>query len=258
VNPLKSALLAFSLFSTLPLPRPEWNPGNLRHVLAAFPLVGLAIGLAILLWFLAADGLGLGPVLLAAGATALPVVLTGGLHLDGLADTVDALACPGGPGRRREVLRDPHVGAFAVLALSLYLLLFFALASELPANRGAPPALILLFPFSRALAGLLLATLPCSPASGLGRTLRDASPRPGTRIILSLALFGLGLGMALGSGWPGLAAALAALGAAAPGRWRLPSRFGGFSGDLAGCILQLAELAGLAGLVLGGKLWPEA
>ena len=87
-----SCVIAFSTYSRIPMPQVEWNEKNMRHTLAFFPLVGAAVGL--IFWLVDVIGyqLGLGMVLRSALLTAVPVVVTGGIHLDGYCDTVDALA----------------------------------------------------------------------------------------------------------------------------------------------------------------------
>ena len=129
----------------------------MRYALCAFPLVGLAIGLAQILWA-AVCGLGLPPVLRGMGLCLLPVWLTGGIHLDGYADTCDARASFASPARRQEILRDPHLGAFAAIRLGAYFIADFALWTALP---EAPWGLLLLAPCaSRALSGLAITSFP--------------------------------------------------------------------------------------------------
>ena len=65
-----------------------------------------------------------------------PAAVTGGIHLDGYCDTVDALASHGTPARRQEILKDPHIGAFGVIRLCGYFLLSFALWTTLAAPVG--------------------------------------------------------------------------------------------------------------------------
>ena len=94
------------MFSAIPMPRVEWNDRNMRYALCAFPLVGLAAGLVMALWVWLSVFLGLPNLLLAAGLTAIPVLLTGGIHLDGYADTHDALASHRSPAERQEILKE--------------------------------------------------------------------------------------------------------------------------------------------------------
>ena len=83
-NALRSVVMAFSMFSRLPMPRVEWRPENMHYMLAAYPLVGVAEGALLLLWAWACRALAFGTALFAAGMTLLPLALNGGVHLDGL------------------------------------------------------------------------------------------------------------------------------------------------------------------------------
>ena len=109
-------------------------------MLVALPLVGLVIGGAEWLWFLFRSWLSFGPVLHGVGMTLIPLLLTGGIHLDGFMDTVDALKSHAAPEKKRAILKDPHAGAFAVIGLAAYLLLWFGLCVELPCRDLAPRA----------------------------------------------------------------------------------------------------------------------
>ena len=84
-------------------------------VLCAFPLVGLVIGLCCRGWQGFSGFLSLPAVLRGAGLCLIPVLMTGGIHLDGYADTCDALASHAGREKRQQILKDPHLGAFAAI-----------------------------------------------------------------------------------------------------------------------------------------------
>lgn len=245
--------VAFSMFSALPMPRVEWKDSNMRYALCAFPLVGLAIGLAQILWA-AVCGLGLPPVLRGMGLCLLPVWLTGGIHLDGYADTCDARASFASPARRQEILRDPHLGAFAAIRLGAYFVADFALWTALP---EAPWGLLLFAPCaSRALSGLAITSFPLAAESSLAKTFAGAAARSRARAVLAAlsALLLLGL-CAQGPG--GAAMALAGLACFFRCRRIARREFGGLSGDLAGWFLQTAEiwmLAALCAVQWGGRI----
>ena len=89
---LETIAVAFAMFSAIPCPQPVWTEKNMRCALCAFPLVGAVCGLLLWGWTALAGWLPLPGVLAAAGQCLLPVLVTGGIHLDGYADTCDALA----------------------------------------------------------------------------------------------------------------------------------------------------------------------
>ena len=84
---LETAAVAFSMFSALPVPQPVWNQRNMRYAMCAFPLVGLVLGALWWCWAALCCRLALPELLRGAGLCLLPVAVTGGIHLDGYADT---------------------------------------------------------------------------------------------------------------------------------------------------------------------------
>ena len=140
---LRSLVIAFACFSKLPMPRVDWEPRAMRYSMCFFPLIGLVIGLIIWGWLALAAWLDLGVLLRATGVLLVSLAVTGGIHMDGFADVVDAQSSHAEPERKRQILKDPHTGAFAIIGVAAYLLAYVALASELvaaPAGAGAPAA----------------------------------------------------------------------------------------------------------------------
>ena len=111
---LQSFSVAFSMYSRLPVPQVEWNEKNMKYAFCFFPLIGIFVGGAVWLWLQAAAFWGFGDSLRAAVCVALPLLITGGIHLDGFCDTVDALSSHQSRERKLEILKDPHIGAFAL------------------------------------------------------------------------------------------------------------------------------------------------
>lgn len=244
---LKSAAAAFAMFSALPVPRVEWSRENLRWMLCAFPLVGAAVGLLCWGWAALSEYLGVPVVLRGAGLTLIPVLATGGIHLDGYADTWDALASCGSPEKKREILADPRLGAFAAIHLCGWFLAEFALWTALPRYEAVPVVLGLCL--SRSLSGLAIASFPLAKDTGLAHTFAQAADKRRTRIFLGAESILLCAGLCL-QGWSGAAIAAAALGVFVFYRCMARKQFGGLSGDLAGWFLQTAELWMLGALVL--------
>lgn len=253
----RSAVMSFSLFSKIPMPRVEWKEESMRYVMCFFPLVGAVEGALLALWLWAAFALSFSAPLCAAGLLGIPVLVTGGIHLDGFCDVCDALSSHAEPARKREILKDPHVGAFAVIFVATYLLVYFGIACDLGfvGHYGAfDPEVawgIALIPvLSRCLSGIATLAFPKSSSKGMlsmeassdakGRALGALGAVFAATVVLAVATSGI-LGIAL------VVVALLCL------LWlrRLADReFGGMSGDLAGWFLQVAELAMLACLVL--------
>ena len=165
---LRAVGMAFALYSRIPVPPLDWESGARRYTLYAFPLVGLAVGGGLLLWTWLAGALGLGQLLWAAGMTAIPLLITGGIHLDGFCDVCDALASHQSRERKLEIMADPHVGAFAVQGCGLLLLLTFGLWCQAERTDGGLWAALLLVPvLSRGLSAFAALTLPNARGGGL-------------------------------------------------------------------------------------------
>ncbi len=249
---LQPIIMAFSCFSTIPMPHLEWDEGHMRYMMAAFPLVGVVIGAAVLVWGALCSWLGFGQALLGAGLTLLPIAISGGIHLDGLADVVDAQSSHASPERKREILKDPHVGAFAIMGVCGYLLAYFGLACEMDAHRLLPLACIPII--SRCLSGLVTVTLRPSQSEGMYASEARTAASARVRVLLCMQLVVAMAAMAT-QGFLTCTVTLAAGAASLIYVQHMAKRdFGGMSGDLAGFFLQLAELAMLASVVVMGRL----
>ena len=251
---LRAVGMAFALYSRIPVPPLDWESGARRYTLYAFPLVGLAVGGGLLLWTWLAGALGLGQLLWAAGMTAIPLLITGGIHLDGFCDVCDALASHQSRERKLEILKDSHTGAFAIICCGLYLLVFFAAWCEAaPAGRAAL-ALALGPAFSRSLSGLFAVTLPNARGTGLLATFTGPMDAVKARGVLAAWAVLTGGAMVAADVRTGLAA-LAGAGLACVYYVVTARRqFGGVTGDLAGFFLQLCELGMVLCAAVGQRL----
>lgn len=227
--------LALQFLTRLPTPKTlVYSPATAGWSVVFFPWVGLAIGA-----LLSLARLGLGessPLLQAAWLLMAWVLLTGGLHLDGLADCADAWV--GGQGDRDKTLRimkDPCSGPIAVAAVVLVLLLKFAALAE-PASAWA----LLFAPvLGRVAIPVILLSTPYVRPQGLACALVDNLPRRavGWSAALATVLAASMLGLR-----PLLAAALLVLGL----RLLMLRRLGGSTGDTLGACVELVEALILA------------
>ncbi|MEL0167015.1 MAG: adenosylcobinamide-GDP ribazoletransferase [Pseudomonadaceae bacterium] len=235
--------LALQLLSRIPVRL--WRaptPQELGRSLLWYPAVGVLLGLMLLL--LAALPVDLDAPLKAALLLVFWVWFSGGLHLDGLADTADAWV--GGMGsieRTLAIMKDPACGPIGVISLVLVLLVKWAALVSL-LESGAWLALLLVPWVARgALAGLLLST-PYVRPQGMGAQLVDNLPR--VRLVQILVLHAV---LVLLFGWSGLLALLVAALLTLLWRQRLRSRIGGTTGDTAGALVEVLEAAVLVALV---------
>ena len=237
----ETVCVAFSMFSALPVPQISWSERNMKYSLLAFPLIGAVIAAAMLLWDLFAGKLGLPSILRGAGFCLIPLWITGGIHLDGYADTWDAISSHGDIEKRQIILRDPHIGAFGVMHLGIWFTASAALWIALPRFAFLPA--LASFCLSRSLSALALTVYPLRPGAGIARSFADASARERVRTILLVASAVCALLMLCSGAW----AMIPAAGAVFLYYGHMAKKhFGGISGDLAGWFLQTAELAMLA------------
>ena len=108
------------------MPRFSWREEEMSYSLIFFPLVGAVIGLLIMLLNMPAFMRSCPLSVRVPVTLAIPLFVTGGFHVDGFMDTEDALRSYASPERKLEILKDPHVGAFAVIGLIKILLVFGA------------------------------------------------------------------------------------------------------------------------------------
>ncbi len=260
---LRQYLLAVQFFTRVPVTGAlgQWagfSPDLLRASAAHFPGVGLLVGLvactAFALLGLALPGSPYAPLVAAVGCTVATVLLTGGSHEIGLADSADGL----GRAAREEAPatpQDAHIGSYGTLALVLALAakvsLLALLASESPA--GVLAALLAAHVLSRFWPLLLVRTLPGMPeAASLKRSVLSERIDSRTLAIAAawcVAPVAIGL-MAQGPGF--LITGVVFSGLALLGLRRLfARRLGGFSGDCLGATQQVCEIAFYLGAAIG-------
>ena len=251
---LRSFVTAFSMFSRLPVPMLQWRDSNMRYMLAMFPFVGAVVSLFIWAWLWICEALGFGVILRAAGLTLLPIAVTGGIHLDGFCDTVDALASRAPQERKREILKDPHSGAFAVIGVISYLIMYFALGTELKTGPMTPLLFSLMFILSRTLSGLSVLLFSANAGKGLLSAFKtSASAKVSIAILIVFFILCLS-GLLFVNVLTGSVMAAAALLCLVYLFFMSRRQFGGMSGDLAGYFLQLCELFMLASVILVQKV----
>lgn len=213
-----------------------------------YPLVGLLIGA--LLWLCALLTAPLPPAVQASLVLLVWCVISGGLHLDGLADSADGwMGGLGDRSRTLQIMKDPHIGATGVIALLLLLLLKWSLLSALlPMGHGW---VLLLAPVAgRAQALLLLATTPYASPGGIASRMLSGLDRRAVRwLSLGVAL----LLLAIDWRWLALPAVLFWL-----ARRAMLRRLGGATGDTAGALIEVTETALLLAALLAGGALPAA
>ena len=243
MNDLATAL---AFLTTLPAPAAPYDPARFARAGRWYPLVGLVIGgLLLAVHWLA--GLLFPPLLTAALVVTAWVGITGGLHLDGLADCCDGLFAPVEPDRRLAIMRDPRAGAFAVMGVVLLLILKVTAVAAL----ATPISALLVAPIWARWTLLLAARQPSAREGGMGAGFaRGITPRV-LGVALAIALAPSLLLLLLGD-WRIPVAILAAHGAALAAILLARARLGGMTGDVFGLVVEVSELAVLLVYAAGG------
>lgn len=266
---LRSVFLAFALYSRIPAPQTEWNEKNMRYCICFLPLVGAAIGAAQYGMFFLLAKISAGMVFRGAVLAALPVLLSGGIHMDGFMDTCDAIHSWKSREERLRILKDPHTGAFAVQGCVLCLLLSAGVWSEAcvlisrkTAEGGTASAagirillpLCLCFVLSRALSAFAALTFPKAKKDGLLRQETDPAAS-GAAAATAVTAAAVMICLLLTGGIPGFCACAAAAFMLLYYYRTAVRLFGGTTGDLAGWFLQLCELLTMAAVVLAARFF---
>jgi len=207
-----------------------------------FGLIGLIVGgLLVAIDFLTRPWpSAIGNVLLIAAM----LLVTGGLHFDGLLDTCDGIFSQRTPERRLEVMRDSRSGAFAVGAGVVDLLLWWACSVDLTGPHHYA-ALLLMATTSRAAMVLAVTLFPYARPSGLGKDFQQHHG-PWPSIVNGVLVCALGYGLL---GLPGLFGAMSGLASAILAGMYLMTRLPGLTGDCYGAINEIAQVATLFALV---------
>jgi adenosylcobinamide-GDP ribazoletransferase len=263
---IRSVITAFAMFSKIPMPNINWEKQNMKYTLAALPLVGAVVG--VLMWLCLCF-----PVFdkefVAVILTVIPLIVTGGIHLDGFCDTVDALSSHTPPEKKREILKDPRAGAFAVIWVCVYLLLTYGIFTELldACNFNlkwqyvedepftffkhydyAFPMLcsLIAVPVMSRAAGAFAGSVFSSSKSGVMlETLRGSASNKSNVVCAVFAV----LFFFAGAVFAPISAVFIVL-CTLYVFFMSKKEFGGMSGDIAGFLISISELAGWAGLML--------
>ncbi len=240
---MKAWWMTLGMFTIVPVP-PVWDEDAKPWVVPLLPLAGLFPGcLAAGVAWLAAQ-VDFSPLLESVLVLLAWHFGTGFIHVDGLMDTSDALFSRTGRDKRLAILKDPHVGSFAVIALGVVLLLQVAALETLTSQSFALWPWLVIPVLSRSWAGLAVLLTPQVLTDGYASQFRSVLQIRFVLIPLA-ALAGLSVLAFFLGGWAGLTLASLLSVAAASAWMTLQRSFGGISGDLAGFILVVSETVAL-------------
>ncbi|MDD3367884.1 MAG: adenosylcobinamide-GDP ribazoletransferase [Lachnospiraceae bacterium] len=237
---IKSFLIAFSMYSKIPMPQFSWEDEDMQYILGFFPLIGGVIGVITIGWYWLCSYFGIGILCFTAIGAAIPVMISGGIHLDGFLDTMDALHSYQNKSRKLEILKDSHLGAFAVIELVLYYLIYVGCYSELSGTR----AVLLLaggYMLSRIFSSIGAVMLPNARGEGMLFLFSDKAKEKMVKAMLFIELICCAAFLIYNSKTGGFV--LFAGSALTYVFYKRKSRkeFGGITGDTAGFFVTLCE-----------------
>lgn len=250
---MQSLIIAFSMYSKIPMPRSNWEEKNLRYAMCFFPFVGAVIGAIMYLFFYIANEISLSKMITTGILVVIPILITGGIHMDGFLDTVDALSSNQSKENKLRILSDPHAGAFAIIYCVVYFLLTFCFWYEISINS----ILIISIGFilSRSLSALSVVNFKKAKTSGLAHTFSNSAIRRTVSISNLLILILCSISMLVINPILGSIALVGVFLSFIFYRYIAYKNFGGITGDLCGYFLQIGELVMLIVVVGGDMLW---
>ena len=249
IRRLKGFYMSLGMFSAIPLPVHVWDESLTKIMAAAFPMVGLIIGV---IWWavgLAVISLNFPLVIGAAILAVLPFLLYGFIHLDGYMDTSDAHLSRRPFEEKLRILKDPNVGAFAVIMLAVLFLLQFAAVYTIAESGRFLALFIAISVFSRCCSAFSIFTLRHSPQSNYAAIIGQGRST-GAKIFVIITALGTIAFAFLYAEYVGLIVILAVILGFTLAMRTVYKNFKGVSGDLLGYCLVIGELCGLIALAL--------
>lgn len=231
-----AACLTF--YTKIPLPYVVVEGRSFGEAQWAAPLAGLAVAITAALTFWLASVVGIPPLVAALLAIAASMLVTGGLHEDGLADMIDGFGGGRTPERRLEIMRDSRIGSYGAAALVLSIALRAAALAAIALPAHAFWALLAAHVASRALMPAFLHAVAPARRDGLAHGV-GAVPREAALVALSIgavSLLPLGISAAVAAG---IVLVILFVGL----RRACEARIGGQTGDVLGALQQLSEIA---------------
>lgn len=241
---------AFSMYSRIPVPKTEWTTENLSWALCCFPWVGVAIALILFLWLVCCFHYTVSPFLQGAIAAVLPILLSGGIHMDGFCDTLDALAANTSQQRRLEILKDTHAGAFSGFGAGMYMIVLFGAWASIRLDLHTILLLAYIPILSRILAAFAAMTQKNARKNGLLACFTVHADLKKARIWLCCFFVIVSIGMICISPFLGSCILIAALLTYLYYIVMSRAKFGGITGDLSGYFLSLCELFSVLSVAL--------
>ena len=237
---IKSLFIAFSIYSKIPVPQFAWKEEDMKYMMCFFPWIGGVIGLVLYGWCVLCRQCSIGNLCATLMCGAIPLAISGGFHVDGFLDTMDAFHSYQPRERKLEILKDSHIGAFAVIMFALYGLVYLAAFSEIKDLRLLSVVCAGFF-LARGLSGIAVFTFPKAKKEGMVHTFQASGKQRPVNISLFLQCIACVVFMTIRGGSSGGFIALVALLSFGYYFWKTKKELGGITGDTAGYFVVICE-----------------
>lgn len=236
----RSMAIAFSMYSKIPMPQFEWKEEDMRYSMCFFPFVGIVIGLLSWGWWLLCRHFGIGKMCFSFIGLAIILLVTGGIHMDGYMDTMDALHSYGSREKKLEILKDSHIGAFAVIMTVLYVLIAAGAYSEI-SKANVMASFCGAYFLSRIFSAIAVVSFPCAKKEGTLYLFADSAHERIVKTSLYVELVICVCWQIWMSPKAGLMQIVCAAAVFGYYYYKSKKEFGGITGDLAGYFVTLCE-----------------
>lgn len=238
---LNSFKIAFAMFSKIPVGQADWKEDNMKYSMCFVPMIGFVIAFLSVFWWEICIKLGLNNVLYGCIASLIPLFITGGIHMDGYCDVVDALSSYGDRNKKLEILKDPHVGAFAIIWTVAYFIAYTGIFCQVSSMEevvmlGTEAVL------SRAAGCLLAIMLKNAKNEGTLYTFTSRQQKGTVAGVLTIFVFAAACVLCMVNFLAGILVILGCAMTAFCFRNMIYKNFGGMTGDMAGFFIQTSEL----------------
>lgn len=237
---IKAFFIAFSMYSQIPVPQFEWKDEDMKFMLCFFPWIGAVIGITVYLWRMFCERFGVGGLCYTLVGAGIPLLITGGLHVDGFMDVMDAFHSYQPLEKKLEILKDSHIGAFSVIMLAVYGAIYMGAFSEIR-DKNLLQTVCAGFALARCLSGLSVISFPAARQEGLLYYFAGRAQKTTVKVFLylqSVLCAGFMIWKSLCAGGIVVAAALCTF---AHYHYRCRKEFGGITGDTAGYFVLICE-----------------
>lgn len=237
---LKSFVIAFSVYSKIPMPQFEWQEEDMKYMLCFFPWIGVVIGGCVYLWNALCGIFDVGEICYTLIGAVIPLIMTGGFHIDGFMDTMDAFHSYRSKEKKLEILKDSHIGAFAVIMLAMYGMVYIGAFSEIADERLLKIVCSGFF-LSRCLSGIGVVSFPPARKDGMLFLFASNAQKAIVKWSLYLQSVVCIFFMLWQSVHAGIIVVAAALGTFLYYYHRTKKELGGITGDTAGYFVLICE-----------------